>query len=137
MQYAGGGEPLPADEVEEADPSEVLQAREEADAPDIRLATAGGEDQAGLTPRGGTGVCKTPFAHVFGLSQYLLFLAGCVVTHVSYKTMHVTSEVTDEVVDAVRATEAKYEEAPVSYTHLTLPTICSTLGAASHFQRTK
>ena len=85
-------------------------AREEVDAPDVRLRTAGEEDQAGLTPRGGTGTCRMPFAH-FGLAQYVLFLAGCVVTHVSYKMTHLNNEVTDEVVDAVRATETKYEEA--------------------------
>ena len=110
MQYAGGDVALPADEVEEADPSQVFETREEAEVPDVRLATAGEEDQAGLTPRAGTGVCKTPFAHIFGLTQYLLFLAGCVVTHFSYKTMHVTSEVSEEFVDAARATEVKYEE---------------------------
>ena len=109
MQYAGGERPLPAEEIEEADPSQFYTAREEADSPDVRLPTAGEEDQAGLTPRGGQ-MCRMPFAH-FGIAQYLLFLAGCVVTHVSYKTVHLTSEVTDEVVDAVRATEVKYEEA--------------------------
>ena len=31
MQYAGGDVPILADEVEEADPSQVLEAREEAE----------------------------------------------------------------------------------------------------------
>ena len=66
---------------------------------DVRQLTSGEEDEAGLTPRSG-GLCRSPYAHL-ALAQYVPFLVGCAVTHVSYRAVHFTGAVTDEMVDAV------------------------------------